>query len=73
MPMRKRGRPRLNTKRMSRGGSVLRGADDLRRLSKGITESHIIEESKLFNTKSQIDSLLDGLTKMEKLRHEDET
>lgn len=31
MPMRKRGRPRLNTKRMSRGGSVLRGADDLRR------------------------------------------
>lgn len=46
------------------------GAQDLRQLSKGITESHKVEENKLFNTKGEVDKLLDGLLKMEKNSHE---
>lgn len=46
------------------------GAQDLRQLSKGITESHKLEENKLFNTKGEVDKLLDGLLNMEKNSHE---
>jgi hypothetical protein len=47
------------------------GASELRQLSKGITESHKVEENKLFNTKHEVDRLLEGLLKTEK--KEDET
>ena len=53
--------------------SIWKGAQELRQLSKGITESHVIEESKLFNTRSEIDTLLSGLIKTENKKHEDET
>ena len=46
------------------------GSTELRQLSKGITESHKVEENKLFNTKYEIDKLLEGLIKTEKKDHE---
>ena len=53
--------------------SIWKGySDGLRQLGKGITESHSIEESKLFNTKDEINVLLEGLTTKRK-KNEDET
>ena len=53
--------------------SIWKGySDGLRKLGKGITESHSIEESKLFNTKDEISVLLEGLTTKRK-KNEDET
>ena len=53
--------------------SIWKGySDGLRQLGKGITESHSIEESKLFNTKDEISVLLEGLTTKRK-QNEDET
>jgi len=46
------------------------GSSELRQLSKGITESHELEENKLFNTKHEINKLLEGLIKTEKKDHE---
>jgi hypothetical protein len=47
------------------------GAPELRQLSKGITENHKVEENKLFNTKKEVNKLLESLLKTEK--KEDET
>ena len=55
------------------GRSVWKGAPDLWRLSKGITESHTIEENRLFSSKREMDSLLESLKAMEKKKDETET
>ena len=46
------------------------GAPELRQLSKGITESHKVEENKLFNARDEISVLMEGLLKKEKKHHE---
>ena len=46
------------------------GASELRLLARGITESDQLEENKLFNTKYEIDKLLEGLMTLEKKDHE---
>ena len=46
------------------------GASELRQLSRGITEAHKVEENKLFNTKHEIDKLLEGLIKTENKKDE---
>tara|TARA_Y100000593_G_scaffold88092_1_gene169767 strand:- start:6427 stop:8319 length:1893 start_codon:yes stop_codon:yes gene_type:complete len=50
--------------------SMWMGASELRQLSKGITESHQLEENKLFNTKHEVSKLLYGLLKKENKDHE---
>jgi len=55
------------------GRSVWKGASDLWGLAKGITEAHSIEENRLFSTKSEVRTLLEGLTKTIKKEHKDET
>jgi len=55
------------------GRSVWKGASDLWGLAKGITEAHSIEENRLFSTKSEVSTLLEGLTKTIKKEHKDET
>ena len=49
------------------------GWADLRQLSKGIAESHSIEENILFSTKMEVESLLEGLNKNKIKEKEDET
>tara|TARA_R110000824_G_scaffold30216_4_gene99729 strand:+ start:1043 stop:2980 length:1938 start_codon:yes stop_codon:yes gene_type:complete len=49
------------------------GWSDLRQLSKGIAESHEIEENILFSTKIEVASLLEGLNKNKKKEKENET
>jgi nickel-dependent lactate racemase len=47
---------------------------ELRQMSKGIMESHVIEEDKLFNMKDEISVLLEGLkTNKKRKQDEDET
>ncbi len=43
--------------------SIFKGADELRRLSKGLYETHNKQENKLFNTKADITRLIEGLDK----------
>ena len=61
-----KGTPEYGTPR-----SIFPGASQMRQLSKGITENHKVEESKLFNTKKEVNKLLESLLKTEK--KEDET
>ena len=44
---------------------------EFKQLGKGITESHSIEENRLFNTKEQVTTLLEGLLHNNE-RNEDE-
>jgi len=55
------------------GRSVWKGASDLWGLAKGITEADSIEENRLFTTKSEVNTLLEGLIKTNKKEHKDET
>ena len=46
---------------------------EFRQLGKGIMESHVIEEDKLFNTRDEISVLLEGLKTKKRKQDEDET
>jgi len=57
------------------GRSIWKGySDGLRQLGKGITEDFAIEENKLFNTKNEITTLLEGLANFKETKtNENET